>query len=833
LPMVSLNDGKDSQVVDSSVYAIYPGVIPYEYQFTVENAASGSYNKVPMKYTLSIDNEVILPEDNEITESPLVVELYDLEENLLSFDNDEDGIVLAGDGTTSPLHYYNLRIKWNSDVAYNNVKYAGKTFTYKVNFVGTPIVETAKYLGYTHNKSFVVEITTAQLNFNVNMEKADIFVEGEKASLALGISNNSDVDYDTQYNVKIADNTDGSGNAIFTPTMSDTTNSNVAISSDGYDRTLNGGQDSNDNFTIDFAADLSEISRKESLNVVLALKTPYVTEIEVPVNIRSIVITADKTDLTNKDVNVTINYDGSYNEKQYSIGENNWQRVDTAETTIPVSVNGNVYARYYNSNNQLGLTQITLDNIDKDKPNDFILGSSSTSYTVSVNGSTTDAETAGLKSDYRGIRGYQYQLKNSSGTELVSWTPEQASTEYTFTGTANGNPQIIQGTKYIVSMRAVDKAGNISKEASTEIETKTVPASDTSIVSDYTPKDWTKGPVTVTFVKNDDISDDYVIKYQVGSTNDDGWEDYLDEGVSVSENTIVYARLFDITDQSSDKTASADIQKIDNVAPVISEITNSSGGNWATSITLSWTITEEQSGIEEVQYSSDGIDFSGTLPDTEWNGMTRDNERNDTLYLRVKDKAGNYSNVVSTPMKIDRTPPAKPTIGYDSVKTTSTRVTTSNGSDETSGIQGYVFRLYNSGWGLLVGDTYVWTTGSSANYTFSGLAAGTTYIGWVAAIDGAGNWSEGNAVSFTTHIHSDSCYSITYCTGTLNNYYVGDVTYTCYNCGGTYHARTEGRARAVYVPCTHYACKSCAESLRSVYGTGCRVVTGRALVCGM
>ena len=416
---------------------------------------------------------------------------------------------------------------------------------------------------------------------------------------------------------------------------------------------------------------------------------------------------------------------------------------------------------------------------------------------------------------------------------LVSWTPEQSGTQYTFTGTANGNPQIIQGTKYIVSMRAVDKAGNY-KESSTEIETQTVPVSDTAIISDYTPKDWTKGPVTVTFVKNENISDDYVIKYQVGSTNDDGWEDYLDEGVSVSENTIVYARLFDITDQSSDKTASADIQKIDNVAPVISEITNSSGGNWATSVTLSWTITEEQSGIEEVQYSSDGTNFTGTLPDTEWSGMTRDNERNDTLYLRVKDKAGNHSNVVSTSMKIDRTPPAKPTIGYDSVKTTSTRVIASNGSDGTSGIQGYVFRLYNSGWGLLVGDTYVWTTGSSANYTFSGLAAGTTYIGWVAAVDDAGNWSEGNAVTFTTHSHSDNCYAVSACggshDGTRNNMHTG-YTYTCAFCG-SYVTVVDGRTAAMGYDCGHYV-----ENRHHLNGEYnylyCPATVRGALICGL
>ena len=392
------------------------------------------------------------------------------------------------------------------------------------------------------------------------------------------------------------------------------------------------------------------------------------------------------------------------------------------------------------------------------------------------------------------------------------------------------NLEIKQGTKYIVSMRAVDLAGNYSEEASVEVTTDTVADSKTSIGVSYTPTDWTQGPVTVYFENNSEDSE-LILKYQVGNT-DGEWLDYPSAGVSVSENTVVYARLFDKVGQSSNTTATADIQKIDNVAPVISEITNSSGDNWATSITLSWSITEEESGIEEVQYSSDGIDFSGTLPDTEWSGMTRDNERNDTLYLRVKDKAGNYSNVVSTPMKIDRTPPAKPSIGYDSVRTTSTRVITSNGSDGTSGIQAYVFRLYNSGWGLLVGDTYVWTTESSANYTFSGLAAGTTYIGWVAAIDGAGNWSEGNAVSFTTHQHTDACYVLSTCSGTHNKSDSrAGMYYVCSLCGYAYTIQTAADATFLYT-CGHTIRRD--HNDRGEYNvTYCPVKIRGALICGL
>ena len=64
----------------------------------------------------------------------------------------------------------------------------------------------------------------------------------------------------------------------------------------------------------------------------------------------------------------------------------------------------------------------------------------------------------------------------------------------------------------------------------------------------------------------------------------------------------------------------------DTTAPVISGITNSSNGNWATSITLSWTITETGSGIQKVEFSPDGKTFS-SLTESEWYGLTRTNQR--------------------------------------------------------------------------------------------------------------------------------------------------------------------------------------------------------------
>jgi len=620
LPIVSLNAGKDSQVVDSSVYAIYPEVTPYEYQFTVENAASGSYNKVPMKYTLSAE----LVEG--ITESPLVVELYDLDGNLLVFDNVEDGIEIAGDGATSPLHNYKVRVKWNEDSKYNSAEYAGKDFKYKVNFVGTPTVETAKYLGYTYNKSFVVNITTAPLNFNVNLTEANVFMESNgKASLELGITNSSNVAYDTAYNVKVSDNTK------FIPIMSDATNTDVAISDSGIPRTLNGGTDKNDNFTIDFAADVNDINRKESVNVVLALTSPYTKEITIPVNIRSIVMSAknekdgndaigNNAQVTNGNVNVTINCDGTYLDSsknrnlQYavveaggaSLSESSWQTIATSEisnvdttnaqVTKEISVNGNVYARYFDGTKGYGTTQIAIDNIDKESPNAFSVNQDNVStYSIKVSGSTTDRGSEGTATKYVNINGYQYQIKNSEGTPLTSWTPETETkdTSYTFVSDTSNNLEIKQDTTYIVSMRAIDLAGNMT-EVSKEIKTNAVPNSETAIVSDYSPKDWDKGPVTVTF-ENNSGDNELIIKYQIGNT-DGEWLPYPNGGVSVSENTVVYARLFDKIGQSSNNTATATIGNIDNEVPNKPKLTVSN----VTATSLKATVTDGydgQSGI--------------------------------------------------------------------------------------------------------------------------------------------------------------------------------------------------------------------------------------------
>ena len=127
--------------------------------------------------------------------------------------------------------------------------------------------------------------------------------------------------------------------------------------------------------------------------------------------------------------------------------------------------------------------------------------------------------------------------------------------------------------------------------------------------------------------------------------------------VTVSANGYVFATA---TDSAGNViTASRQITNIDKIAPIISEIKNSSNENWTNkTISLSWTITENGgSGISEVRFGRDGINWIDKLAQNEWYGFTRNYERNDAIYLQVIDKAGNKSNIVSTKMKTDLTEP--------------------------------------------------------------------------------------------------------------------------------------------------------------------------------
>ena len=129
-----------------------------------------------------------------------------------------------------------------------------------------------------------------------------------------------------------------------------------------------------------------------------------------------------------------------------------------------------------------------------------------------------------MKSKTRNSRnkGYQFQLKNSEGTEIISWTepltqPSEDGYTYYIYKEEHG---IKQGESYQINMQAVDNAGNTT-EASNKADIVTVssmPETKDHVTVEHSTKEPTNKPVTVTFRKDETLENMY-IEYQIGGTD--------------------------------------------------------------------------------------------------------------------------------------------------------------------------------------------------------------------------------------------------------------------------------------------------------------------------
>ena len=179
------------------------------------------------------------------------------------------------------------------------------------------------------------------------------------------------------------------------------------------------------------------------------------------------------------------------------------------------------------------------------------------------------------------------------------------------------------------------------------------------------------------------------------------------------------------------------ISKIDRQPPVISDIENTSQGNWTNqSVTLSWDIIEEESGLKQVEYSYDGKEFS-VLEKENWYEFASDTEQDKTIYIRAIDNVSNVSEIVSSSIKIDKTDP----IVNDIILTPDddSLTITVDAFDTASGVYSYYYSKDG-------GQEYI--ESKDANYTFTSLEE-KDYLVSVYVKDKAGNKSEPVAKSTT------------------------------------------------------------------------------------
>ena len=360
--------------------------------------------------------------------------------------------------------------------------------------------------------------------------------------------------------------------------------------------------------------------------------------------------------------------------------------------------------------------------------------------TISPNGGSYAAPSAGSMATIKttltasdtggsGLKTLEYAWSTSNTTEPTTYT--------TFTnGATVSKTDCTTGTYYLWT-RVYDNAGNratkgkVSSEFFVGTMAITITPSTTA---------WTNQNVIAT-VKYPDATVSNTRKAGFGTTLESAKTAANSStapatSVTASQNGYIYATATDVS--GNVLTMTRQISNIDKTGPVISEITNSSNQNWTNqAIKLSWTITENGSGISKVRFGYDGVNWQDYLNETEWYGMTRNNERNDRIYIMAIDKTGNTSNIVSTALKIDKSAPAMVTPTISPSGWTNGNVTlTGKATDTASGISYYQWSTNSNLTASSSGWTSITNTKSQISQNYTATANGTYYF---YAKDASGN----------------------------------------------------------------------------------------------
>ncbi len=258
---------------------------------------------------------------------------------------------------------------------------------------------------------------------------------------------------------------------------------------------------------------------------------------------------------------------------------------------IEVSENKIIYARLTKNGKTGKSATYNVDNIDRLQPKEFVVNiQGKTTNSIVVEGNTTDAE--GTQTDgSSGIRGYRFSKDNG-----YSWTGEQVSGTYTFSG-------LTSGTNYQVKVKAIDNAGNEYETTEKNVQTNALPNPEEQIQITKTPSSWTNGIVTVRMTN---MAQEYILQY---SKDNRSWETYLSPITVVDNNETIYARLYEPNSQEATRSISTQITNIDRLSPIIFTPTVSAGIDTIT-VTANTadreaTTIDGKSGIRGYKFSKD------------------------------------------------------------------------------------------------------------------------------------------------------------------------------------------------------------------------------------
>ena len=334
---------------------------------------------------------------------------------------------------------------------------------------------------------------------------------------------------------------------------------------------------------------------------------------------------------TNGEVKVTVKVNNKELSKytiKYSLdGKTNWR---TYTGPIAFKDNGSLFVRVENELLEFGgATTVNVANIDRLAPKQFVPTATSTTNSITLTGSTTDAP----KTEKDGCSGIkEYYFSNDNG---ATWkqNSNKLATSYTFNS-------LTQNKEYTLKMKAIDKAGNeIVTNAITKTTGKVEGLTESNVKFGYTPSTPTKGTVKVKITT--DITG-YTLRY---SKDGKQWTNYTQE-VTMTDNGDIYAQLWDGTNAGG--YATGNVANIDRLAPKQFVPTATSTTN---SVTLTGSTTDAPktekdgcSGIKEYYFSKDnGATWEQNSNKLEtsytFNSLTQNKEY--TLKMKAVDKAGN------------------------------------------------------------------------------------------------------------------------------------------------------------------------------------------------
>lgn len=437
---------------------------------------------------------------------------------------------------------------------------------------------------------------------------------------------------------------------------------------------------------------------------------------------------------------------------QYKVGTGSYQ---TYSSPLSPSNGVTTYTARTKSGTKYSGTVSYVSKIDSTAP-------SAPTITRSINGTTTDVTNKGSNDipwvnanfsvtlhstdNESGLAYYQYKYSNTD------WVTYANSTDEYFTTT-----DFSYNLDDYVFFRACNSCGKCSEESKTYIKLdKTKPV--VTSIDNPSGGNWTNENVVLTLQGNDSSSnitsgiDHYEYKYSGGNWNtysNLAMETFEAPAISQEIDRIVYIRVKDKAGNYSNIKETR--IKIDKTAPSIPTITNPTNGEWVNyDFALTLSSTDSASGIAYYQYKYSNTDWTtySKSATEEFDTTDFSKQRNELVYIRACDKAGNCSNSSSSYIKIDKTKPSAPkierTINGSNVDVTnkskseiawtnqniSLTVTSTDSGTAVSGIDYYQYSYDQSDWRTYQG------------YAFS--AERDDYV-YIRVFDKAGN----SAVSYT------------------------------------------------------------------------------------